>query len=108
MIDIIKQIQERNPALGSTIIVLRPDSRALADAEHLNPEAEAWIAERAPGARLSRETVLLAPYPGGVPAERTVTVLAFANAQHLAAFATAWTADPEPEEDETAPGPAAG
>ncbi|MDR7037692.1 MULTISPECIES: hypothetical protein [Methylobacterium] len=104
MIDIIKQIQERNPALGSTIIVLRPDSRALAEPERLTPEAAAWIAERAPGARLSRETVLLAPYPGGVPAERTVTVLAFADSTHLAAFATAWTADPEPEEaDEAAP-----
>ena len=31
MIDIIKQIQASNPGLGTTIIVLRADSRALAD-----------------------------------------------------------------------------
>ena len=50
-----------------------------------------------------RKTILLAPYPGAMPAEREVTVMAFAEAQHLAAFATAWTADPEPEDDATAP-----
>ncbi|WP_336485703.1 hypothetical protein [Methylobacterium nigriterrae] len=98
MIDIIKALQERNPALGSYILVLRPDSRALAGPERLTLEAETWMRLRTPGARLSRETVLLAPYPGGTPAERTVTVLAFGQAQDLAAFATAWTADPEPEE----------
>jgi hypothetical protein len=44
--------------------------------------------------------VLLAPYPGAMPADRAVTVLAFADARHLAAFATAWTVDPEPDEPE--------
>jgi hypothetical protein len=37
-----------------------------------------------------------------MPADRAVTVLAFADARHLAAFATTWTADPEPEETEAA------
>ena len=102
MIDLIKLLQERNPTLGRFIIVLRGDSRArdAADPERLCPEAQAWIEANAPGARLSAETVLIAPYPGGMPAERTVMVLAFADARHLAAFATVWTADPEPEEDD--------
>ncbi|MCJ2075665.1 hypothetical protein MKK68_08370 [Methylobacterium sp. E-016] len=103
MIDIVQAVQAADPGLGSRVIVLRPDSRALATAEALVPEAEAWIAENAPGARLVRKTILLAPYPGAMPAEREVTVMAFAEAQHLAAFATAWTADPEPEDDEAAP-----
>lgn len=99
MIDIIKQIQAANPALGTTIIVLRADSRALADPATLTPEAQSWLDANAPGSRLSRETVLLAPYPGAVPAERIVTVLAFADARHLAAFATTWTGDPITDED---------
>ncbi|MCJ2009132.1 hypothetical protein [Methylobacterium sp. J-092] len=103
MIDIVQAVQAADPGLGTRVIVLRPDSRALATAEALVPEAEAWIAENAPGARLVRKTILLAPYPGAMPAEREVTVMAFAKAQHLAAFATAWTADPEPEDDATAP-----
>ena len=55
MIDIIKQLQERNPALGAYILVLRPDSRALADPEHLTLEAQTWMGIRTPGARLSRD-----------------------------------------------------
>ncbi|GEP08761.1 hypothetical protein [Methylobacterium gnaphalii] len=97
MIDIIQQLRGSNPSLPSTIIVLRADSRALADPETLTPEAQAWIEGHAPGARLSRETVLLAPYPGAAPAERKVTVLAFQDSRHLAGFATAWTGDPIPE-----------
>ncbi|WP_232631193.1 hypothetical protein [Methylobacterium sp. Leaf118] len=100
MIDIIKQLQHANPALGTTIIVLRPDSRALAGPDALTAEAQAWLDANAPGARLSQERVTLAPYPGGIPLERTVTVMAFSDARHLAAFATAWTADPIPEEEE--------
>ncbi|TXN64268.1 hypothetical protein [Methylobacterium sp. WL6] len=103
MIDIVQAVQAADPGLGTRVIVLRPDSRALATAEALVPEAEAWIAENAPGARLVRKTILLANYPGAMPAEREVTVMAFAEAQHLAAFATAWTADPEPEDDAAAP-----
>jgi hypothetical protein len=103
VIDIVQAVQAADPGLGTRVIVLRPDSRALATAEALVPEAEAWIAENAPGARLVRKTILLAPYPGAMPAEREVTVMAFAEAQHLAAFATAWTADPEPEDDAPAP-----
>ncbi|HEV7439239.1 MAG TPA: hypothetical protein VGN94_06380 [Methylobacterium sp.] len=99
MIDIIKALQARNPALGSYILVLRPDSRALAEPDRLTLEAETWMGLRTPGARLSRQTVLIAPYPGALPAERIVTVLAFTEAQHLAAFATAWTVDPEPDEE---------
>ena len=102
MIDIIKQIQEANPALGTTIIVLRSDSRALADPATLTPDAQAWLDANAPDARLSQETVLLAPYPGAAPAERTVTVLAFSDARHLAAFSTAWTGDPTLDDDAAA------
>ena len=64
MIDIVQAVQAADPGLGTRVIVLRPDSRALATAEALVPEAEAWIAENAPGARLVRKTILLAPYPG--------------------------------------------
>lgn len=99
MIDIIQQVRASNPSLASTIIVLRPDSRALTDPETLTPEAQDWIAQQTPGARLSCETVLLAPYPGGESTARKVTVLAFTEARHLAAFATAWTVDPEPGDE---------
>ena len=102
MIDIIKQIQEANPGLGTTIIVLRADSRALAGPGALTPEAQAWLDANAPEARLSQETVMLAPYPGGAPAARTVTVLAFADARQLAAFATTWTGDPIEDDDAAA------
>lgn len=101
-IDIVKAVQQRNPALGSYVLVLRGDSRARdpADPNRLLPEVEAWLAEHAPGATFSQEKVLLAPYPGAMPEDRAVAVMAFADARHLAAFATAWTADPEPEEPE--------
>ena len=100
MIDIIQALQQRNPTLGPYVLVLRADSRArdTSDPTRLTAEAEAWLAEKAPGAKFSQETVLLAPYPGGMPAERQVAVMAFADARHLAAFATHWTADPEPED----------
>ena len=100
MIDIVQAVQQRNPALGSYVMVLRGDARARdsADPSRLSAEAEAWLAVNAPGAKLSEEKVLLAPYPGAMPAERAVTVLSFADARHLAAFATAWTVDPEPEQ----------
>ncbi len=100
MIDIIKQVQEKNPGLGTTIIVLRADSRALAGPDRLTPEAQAWLDAKAPDARLVQETILLAPYPGAAPVERTVTVLSFKDAMQLAAFATAWTADPIPDEED--------
>ncbi len=99
MIDIIQQVQAGNPSLGSTIIVLRADSRALAAPDRLTPEAEVWIAEKAPGARLSRERVMLAPYPGAEALERHVTVIAFAESRHLAEFATTWTGDPLGSDD---------
>ena len=104
MIDIVQAVQQRNPGLGAYVLVLRGDARArdAADPSRLSDEAEAWLAAHTPGARFSEEKVLLAPYPGAMPADRTVTVLAFANAQHLAAFATAWTADPEPKEPDAA------
>ena len=98
MIDIVKAVQERDPSLGSYVIVLRGDSRALAAPDSLNAEAQAWIAAHAPGARLARVEIMLAPYPGAPPAGRTVSVLAFGDPRALAGFATAWTADPEPED----------
>ena len=100
MIDIIQQVQAANPALGSKIIVLRADSRALSAPDRLSAKAQAWLAEKAPGAKVSRETVLLAPYPGAEPHARAVTVLAFEESQHLAAFAGVWTGD-VPAGDET-------
>lgn len=104
MIDIIQALQQRNPTLGPYVLVLRADARArdAGDPSRLTPEADAWLAERAPGAKFSQETVLLAPYPGAMPADRVVAVMAFADARQLAAFATHWTGDPEPPEDEAA------
>lgn len=100
MIDLIQMLIARNPALGRFILVLRSDSRArdTTDPERLSADAQAWIDAHTPGARISEEAVLISPYPGGMPAERTVTVLAFSDARHLAAFATVWTGDPEPED----------
>lgn len=104
MIDIIQALQGRNPSLGPYILVLRGDSRARhpVEPDRLSPEAEAWLATHAPGARLSTEMVLIAPYPGAMPTERILTVMAFADARQLAAFATAWTGDAE--EDSTSNG----
>lgn len=101
MIDIIQAIQHRNPSLGSYVLVLRGDSSALhpAEPDRLSEEAEAWLAANTPGARLSTETVLIAPYPGAMPSERIVRVMAFADARQLAAFATVWTGYGEVEED---------
>lgn len=96
MIDIVTAVQGADPSLGRHVLVLRPESRALDGPERFSPEAAAWIAGHAPGARLARVRVLLAPHPGAMPAERTVSVAAFADGRGLAAFATAWTGDPEP------------
>lgn len=98
MIDIVAAVQRADPGLGSYVLVLRPGSSALGAAERFSPDAEAWIAAHAPGARLAQVRVLLAPHPGAMPAERVVSVAAFADARQLAAFATAWTGDP-PAED---------
>ena len=100
MIDIVKAVQEADPSLGTYVVVLRTDARALDGPERLTPEAQAWIDANAPGGRLARVRVLLAPYPGAMPAERDVTVAAFADARQLAAFATTWTGDPLPEAEE--------
>jgi hypothetical protein len=98
VIDIVKAVQEADPSLGTYVIVLRNDSRALDGPERFTPDAQAWLAANAPGGRLARVTIQLAPYPGAAPAERAVTVAAFAEARELAAFATTWTGDPLPEE----------
>lgn len=100
MIDIVKAVQQADPSLGTYVVVLRADARALDGPERLTPEAQAWIDANAPGGRLARVRVLLAPYPGAIPAERDVTVAAFADARQLAAFATTWTGDPLPEAEE--------
>ncbi|AYO85080.1 hypothetical protein [Methylobacterium brachiatum] len=100
MIDIVKAVQQAEPSLGSYVVVLRADARALDGPERLTPDAQAWIDANAPGGRLARVRVLLAPYPGAMPAERDVTVAAFADARQLAAFATTWTGDPLPEAEE--------
>ncbi|SDN88857.1 hypothetical protein SAMN05216360_11298 [Methylobacterium phyllostachyos] len=100
MIDIVKAVQEADPSLGTYVIVLRGDSRALDGPERLNPEAQGWLAVNTPGGRLARVKIRLAPYPGAAPAERDVTVMAFAEARELAAFATAWTGDVLPDEPE--------
>ncbi|MEL6061101.1 MULTISPECIES: hypothetical protein [unclassified Methylobacterium] len=98
MIDIVKAVQEADPSLGTYVIVLRGDSRALEGPEHLTPEAQAWLSDHAPGGRLARVRIRLAPHPGAEPAERAVSVMAFAQARELAAFATTWTGDPLPDE----------
>ena len=100
MIDIVKAVQQADPSLGTYVVVLRADARALDGPERLTPEAQAWIDANAPGGRLARVRVLLAPYPRAMPAERDVTVAAFADARQLAAFATTWTGDPLPEAEE--------
>ena len=100
MIDIVKAVQQADPSLGTYVVVLRADARALDGPERLTPEAQAWIEANAPGCRLARVRVLLAPYPGAIPAERDVTVAAFTDARQLAAFATTWTGDPLPEAEE--------
>lgn len=98
MIDIVKAVQEADPSLGTYVIVLRGDSRALDGPERLTPGAQAWLSDHAPGGRLVRVKIHLAPYPGAAPAEREVSVMAFAEARELAAFATHWTSDPLPDE----------
>jgi hypothetical protein len=100
VIDIVKAVQQAEPSLGTYVVVLRADARALDGPERLTPDAQAWIDANAPGGRLARVRVLLAPYPGAMPAERDVTVAAFADARQLAAFATTWTGDPLPEAEE--------
>ncbi|KNY21424.1 hypothetical protein [Methylobacterium sp. ARG-1] len=100
MIDIVKAVQQADPSLGTYVVVLRADARALDGPDRLTPDAQAWIEANAPGGRLARVRVLLAPYPGAMPAERDVTVAAFADARQLAAFATTWTGDPLPEAEE--------
>jgi hypothetical protein len=100
VIDIVKAVQQADPSLGTYVVVLRADARALDGPERLTPEAQAWIDAKAPGGRLARVRVLLASYPGAIPAERDVTVAAFADARQLAAFATTWTGDPLPEAEE--------
>ena len=100
MIDIVKAVQQADPSLGTYVVVLRADARALDGPDRLTPEAQAWIDANAPGGRLARVRVLLAPYPGAMPVERDVTVAAFADARQLAAFATTWTGDPLPEGEE--------
>jgi len=100
VIDIVKAVQQADPSLGTYVVVLRADARALDGPERLTPEAQAWIEANAPGGRLARVRVLLAPYPGAIPAERDVTVAAFTDARQLAAFATTWTGDPLPEAEE--------
>ena len=54
MIDIVKAVQEADPSLGTYVVVLRTDARALDGPERFTPEAQAWIAEKAPGGRLAR------------------------------------------------------
>jgi hypothetical protein len=100
VIDIVKAVQQADPSLGTYVVVLRADARALDGPERFTPEAQAWIEANAPGGRLARVRVLLAPYPGAIPAERDVTVAAFTDARQLAAFATTWTGDPLPEAEE--------
>ncbi|KST60824.1 hypothetical protein AO398_12115 [Methylobacterium sp. GXS13] len=100
MIDIVKAVQQADPSLGTYVVVLRADARALDGPERFTPEAQAWIEANAPGGPPPRVRVLLAPYPGAIPAERDVTVAAFTDARQLAAFATTWTGDPLPEAEE--------
>lgn len=102
MIDVIEAVKEAEPTLGSSILVLRRDAGALAAPDRFTPEAQAWLDANAPGARLAQVDVMLSPYPGAPPAARSLSVAAFADSRQLAAFATAWTADPLDEEEPAA------
>lgn len=102
MIDVIEAVKEAEPALGPYVLVLRGDARALAAPDRFTAEAQAWLAANAEGARLAQVEVMLAPYPGGTPAPRTLSVAAFADSRQLAAFASAWTADPLDEDEPAA------
>ena len=69
MIDIVKAVQEADPSLGTYVIVLRSDSRALDGPERFTPDAQAWLAANAPGGRLARARVpagRVRPQPAGV------------------------------------------
>ena len=57
MIDIVKAVQEADPGLGTYVIVLRGDSRALDGPERLTPEAQDWLAAHAPGGQIGRAHV---------------------------------------------------
>ncbi len=100
MIDVIEAVKEADPSLGTYVLVLRGDARALAGPDRFTPEAQAWIDAKAPGAKLVQVPVMLSPYPGGAPTPRTLSVAAFADSRELAAFATAWTSDPIEDEAE--------
>ena len=54
MIDIVKAVQQADPSLGTYVVVLRADARALDGPDRLTPEAQAWIDANAPGGRLAR------------------------------------------------------
>ncbi|GJD33211.1 hypothetical protein [Methylobacterium aerolatum] len=94
MIDVIEAVKEAEPTLGSYVLVLRGDARALAGPDSFTPEAKAWLNAHAPEARLVRVSVSLSPYPGAEPQPRTLSVAAFADGRQLAAFASTWTGDP--------------
>jgi hypothetical protein len=103
VIDVIEAVKEADASLGTYVLVLRGDARALAGPDSFTPEARAWLDAHAPEARLARVSVMLSPYPGAPPQPRTLSVAAFADGRQLAAFATTWTADPlEDEETERA------
>lgn len=48
MIDIVKAVQQADPSLGTYVVVLRADARALDGPERLTPDAQAWIDANAP------------------------------------------------------------
>jgi hypothetical protein len=98
VIDVIEAVKQAEPSLGPYVLVLRGDARALSGPDSFTPEARAWLDAHAPDARLAQVPVMLSPYPGAPPAPRTLTVAAFADGRQLAAFATAWTADPLDDE----------
>ncbi len=94
MIDVIEAVKQAEPTLGSYVLVLRADARALAGPERFTPEAQAWVDAHAPEGRLVRVSVMLSPYPGAEPQPRVLSVAAFADGRQLAAFASTWTGDP--------------
>ena len=94
MIDVIEAVKAAEPTLGSYVVVLRADARALSGPEGFTPEAQTWLDAHAPEARLVRVSVMLSPYPGAEPQPRALTVAVFADGRQLAAFASTWTGDP--------------
>ena len=90
MIDIVRILREQHPDLGPYVLALRDRSGLEADGA-LVAEVRDWASVEAPSTAFSRRLVTYAPFPGLPPEDRSLGIVAFANAAELARFATRWT-----------------